>query len=122
MSVCGQQRQVAAVTFHSQGGMNGYAWRAKIQVNNHEMNRKRSNKAHITLGALFVVIPLLNKYILELKSDIEKLDKEDEELLYTLQELEDCLETENELREAYEQEAKHVINYPSYSDLVRKRS
>lgn len=86
------------------------------------MNRKRSNKARITLRALFVVIPLLNKYILELKSDIEKLDKEDEELLYTLQELEDCLETENELRAAYEQEAKNVINYPPYSDLVRKRS
>jgi len=86
------------------------------------MNRKRSNKDRITLGALFVVIPLLNKYILELKSDIEKLDKEDEELLYTLQELEDCLETENELRAAYEQEAKNVINYPPYSDLVRKRS
>ena len=82
---------------------------------------KSSNDARITPGALFVVIPLLRKRILELRSDIEKLDKEDEDLLPILQELEDCLKSEDELREAYEQAAKYAVNYPSYSDLVRMR-
>ena len=91
-------------------------------VNDDETQGKGPDKAHLSLESLFVVIPLLRKHIAQLKIDIEALDDEDDELPYVLQELDDCLDAENELREAYEQESRSVINYPSYSDLVQRHS
>lgn len=81
----------------------------------------KNKNIEISFRTLFYCIQALDRYIVEHIEDINDRDKNDggrNELLYILEE--HLYEAAEELKEAYEEQLKTVINYPPYEQLVTK--